>query len=649
MSNQEKSRESRKAANKGEGKKKPVKLIIILVILAVIVGYIASCTIKARNAIMSFVDSGSKETVETRDLKNTVSATGKVVSMESRTYSSSVVNVDVTQLNVKIGDYVQAGDVIAVLDNSNLQASLNDANTSRNASSGISSINVGAANRNLANSKEVQNVNQARANQRIDDAISDLNEANGELADAKKELDDANAAWSNAKSVLENSRAALEIANAQYAQALSESGINTNQEAMTNALNEFNAEKAALVADISAIAEMEKAYLSTSVIDGLAIDNMSSLTTTLVYSGSDAGVRSIIDGHIARLQAAAVKYEQAKYSNDNNEKLVAAQQNLSAAQAALATAETNYSSASTRKQTAESAYKATNKAADSAYDMVTTARQNKEDITRSDNMSVASNADSVKSAGLNASTATLSVDSEIRRIEEQIDDCNIVSSVSGVVTAIGVKEGDKYTGGAIAVIEDVASYRIETQVDEYDISKIQVGQKVTIKATGSGAEILDGVVSEVAPRSTVSESKVGTANAAVTYRVLIDVLTKNDNLRLDMTAKLNIITDEVQGVLSLSHDAIQTDDEGNTYVDVLDGEYITLQESMEDPELAQKRAKQQDPETHKVYVNKGMESDFYVEVISEELKEGDIIFIKGSGDYSDLEAYLQETGSAGGM
>lgn len=632
---------------KQPGKKKPVKLFVILGILLLIVIWIASCVIKAKDALAGLSDMGTKETVEVRDLKNTVSATGKVVSVESRTYTSSVVNVDVAQLNVKVGDYVNAGDVIAVLDSTNLQASLDDANISRNASAGISSVNVNAANRNLANSREVQNVDQARADKKISDAIDDLNEANAELADAKKELDDANNAFSYAKGNLENARAALEIANANYGKALEDSKVVGNKAEMDAAMKEFNDEKARLVNDLSGIAEPEKAYLSTSVVDGLAIDNMSSLTTTLIYSGSDSMVRNMIDGHVAKLQTSAVRYEQAKYESSTNEELEAAKQAVLAAQSNLEVAENSYNLATTRKETATTKYKTLNKTADSAYDMVTSARQNKEDVTRNDNMSVASSADSVRTSNLNASTATLSADSEIRRIEEQIDNCDIIASISGVVTAVGVKEGDNYAGGTIATVEDVSSYKIETQIDEYEICKVKEGQKVAIKATGTGTEELEGIVSSVAPRATTSDKS--TVSTAVTYKVVIDVLTANDNLRMDMTAKLNIITDEVQNAMSISYDAIQTDEEGNTYVEVLDGEYITLEEATGDEELAKKRLNQKEPETHKVYVNKGMESDFYVQVISDELSEGDVLFIKGSGDFSDLEKYLQETGAAGGM
>lgn len=631
---------------KKEGKKH-IKLFIILGILAVVVIYVVSCSVKAKQMVDLMMDSGTKETVEVRNLMNKVSATGKVVSVENRTYTSSVINVDVAKLNVAVGDYVNAGDVIAVLDSANLQASLDDANTSRNASVGISSVNVNAANRNLNNSKEVQQLDKDRADQKVNSAIDNLNAANSELADAKKELDAANSAFSYSKNDLENSRAALQIANANYAKALEESKVTGNQKKMDDAMIKFTAAKDTLVGYLSSMPDAEKAYLSTSVVDGLAIDNMSSLTTTLIYSGSDSAVRSMIDGCVANLQAAAVEYEQAKYDNSSNAELVSAEQALSTAQANLAAAEANYNSSTARKQTAEAAYKTLDKSANSAYEMVTSARQNKEDVIRNDNMSVASNADNVRTSNLNASTATLTVDSEIRRIEEQIDDCNIVAGISGVVTAVNVKEGDTYAGGAIATIEDVSAYKIETQIDEYEISKIKLGQRVVIKATGTGTDELEGVVSSIAPRATLSDKNI--QSTSVTYKVLVDVLTSNENLRMDMTAKLNIITDEVDDVMSISHEAIMTDEEGNSYVEVLDGEYITAEEAGTDSKLIEKRSKQGEPQTHRVYVNTGMESDYFVQITSDELKEGDVIFIKGDGGFADLELYLQSTGAAGGM
>ena len=61
------------------------------------------------------------------------------------------------------------------------------------------------------------------------------------------------------------------------------------------------------------------------------------------------------------------------------------------------------------------------------------------------------------------------------------------------MTAVNVEVGDTYNGNVIAVIDNVDSFDI-TEIDEYDINRIAVGQEVIIKTNATGDEELSGVV-----------------------------------------------------------------------------------------------------------------------------------------------------------
>ena len=231
-----------------------------------------------------------------------------------------------------------------------------------------------------------------------------------------------------------------------------------------------------------------------------------------------------------------------------------------------------------------------------------------EDMQRSQNSTVASVSDSVKSAQISASTGFYAQEQAVDTYQEQIDACTVTAPIGGVVTAVMVNAGDDYMGTMVATIEDISSFEVSAQIEEYDISKIAVGQKVAIKTNATGDTILDGVVKSVAPKATQSMG-VG----SVTYEVVVSILTPCEDLRLDMTAKLSFIVQESTGVLSVPYEAVQQADDGSYYVEVVDDTAVKTGNVV--------------TSGRKVTVTKGIESNYYIEIISDEIQEGMTILV----------------------
>ena len=253
-------------------------------------------------------------------------------------------------------------------------------------------------------------------------------------------------------------------------------------------------------------------------------------------------------------------------------------------------------------------------------------KQNYEDAQRSNESNVAASRDSVASARLSKENAQMTADNQVDQIKEQIEACNVYAPISGIVTSVSVKEGDKYAGTQILTIEDTSAYEIVTEIDEYDIGKIKTGQKVVIKTNGTGDEMLEGHVKSVAPRATVPVA--GTTSGNVTYKVVIAVDTKNEALRLDMTAKLSIVLSETDNTLTVPYDSLIYDDDNNPYVEKV----------------------LEDGTVENVYVTVGVTNDYYAEVSSENLKEGDTVNVKRDlSEVFDFNALLEEAGAEGGM
>lgn len=197
------------------------------------------------------------------------------------------------------------------------------------------------------------------------------------------------------------------------------------------------------------------------------------------------------------------------------------------------------------------------------------------------------------------STIRLSTDTEKSQVdlyEEQLAEGIVTAPISGIVTALNYEEGDTYMQGAtIVTIQDCSAFEIEAYIGEYDISDIEKGQKVLIKTDATGEEELEGTVTFVSP---TAASKV--AGGDVTYLVRISVDTHNERLRLDMSASLSIIIEQHENALTVPYNAVQEDEQGNTYVELMN----------------------EDGTTTNVPVTVVLESNYYTEIKADSLKDG---------------------------
>ena len=204
-------------------------------------------------------------------------------------------------------------------------------------------------------------------------------------------------------------------------------------------------------------------------------------------------------------------------------------------------------------------------------------------------------------------------------LQTSLSDCIVTAPINGIITSLPLKSGDTYVDGEIMTIQNCENYTISAQVDEYDISDLEEGMKVVIKTDATRDDELEGVVSFISPTATAA----GTSSDA-TYEVTIDILTKDERLKLGMTAKLNIIVDEVKDVLTVPYDAISTNAEGESYVSVLSNhnQSQTVEQDVESKQSQMQTQPQAQTPKQDIVVEIGMESDYYTQIISDELTEG---------------------------
>ena len=138
--------------------------------------------------------------------------------------------------------------------------------------------------------------------------------------------------------------------------------------------------------------------------------------------------------------------------------------------------------------------------------------------------------------------------------------------------------------------------------------------------------------------SGTTSSSSSSSTGGVSYTVKIDILNQNDRLRLGMNAKLSIITDMRENVLSVPYDAINTRDDGTKYITVVADDFDLdkiAKEQKKDRMLEATREIEKDAipnellegQTKEITVETGLEGTYNVEIKSSEIYENMIFQI----------------------
>ncbi|MBE5856786.1 MAG: HlyD family efflux transporter periplasmic adaptor subunit [Lachnospiraceae bacterium] len=598
-------------------------LSVILVLLIALIIYVVNVVNKAKELLNN--NSFDFATVETKDLTNSVSATGKIVGLDKKNAQAGITGVEFTEINVEVGDYVEAGQVIAILDSSDIQENIDIAKKQLNASEANNSIGVNGAARTLNNAE----VNRDKDAEKADVNIARAWDAYVNAANAAKEATDKYNNAVNARKSAEEKRNAL----AGVVGNITNGSANVAQAEFDNTMSDFETFLGGIGIGQGCTGYDVLSYNPTTFINcnkkateyepGVDVPDTDPNYGDFLGKGysdfwpasgslTSADVDNI-NGYLTELKRISVDYSQ----------------NIASASANLGTADAALASAQSTEAALKSAMDAADSTADSLWNSYNDMIRAKEDTRRMDDSTVATAADSLNTTRNTAAVSNLPSKQNIENLEEQLDKCTVTAPMSGTVTAVNFKKGDKYDGVTpIIVVEDESAYQVSAEIDEYDISKIEIGQAVQIRTNGTGDLELEGKVVSIAPHATTLPASLGSAAASsanVTYNILIDILTPNNDLKMDMTAKIVIITDSKKNCKCIPIDAFQEEEEsGRFYVEIYDPTDPTKMSVTEDGKI----------EYEKLYVEKGMESDYYAEVISNELTEGTQVVIPSEYDNS---------------
>lgn len=615
--------------------KKALILLFTFIVVAVLAILVFMSRAKARREeMLAAMTAQETALIERRTLVESISATGTVTSVGSKSVAADVTGVKVESVDVKAGDRVEEGDVICLLDTTDIEQDLADARISLNATQGKTQVDVSSAERSLSEAETGRNIDLERADKDVADAWNDY-------LLALTDLEEAEAEWNEAKETTIEKKGEYEFRKEQLEEAeknlnITEAGENTSSQYET----QFSVEVKVLREYITS----EQIQTQPGALDYLYISNNELQGYTadfIVQPETDEDKKVTVVGYLETLKGLQISYQTSSASYaEANTKYQDAQSDYQSLQTEVTEWQNKYNTAQQNETTAETAYEQALTTVDSKLDAYNQQVRSKEDTIRNDDSTVSNKKDSLETSRLNASTSGLSDKQQIKKYEEQIEECTVTAPMGGIITEINVEAGDTYSGAAIAVIEDTSDYEISAEIEEYDISAVKVGQKVVIKTNGTGDLELDGTVKEIAPRAT-------TGGGGVTYTVTISVDTPCNELKLDMTAKLSIILSSKENVLAVPYNSVQEDEDGNFYIEIMkeqteksdvSGNYV---ESVSDTEAEQ---------SEKVYITKGIESDYYIQVNGKGIKEGMSVIVPVSSEGgSDIMDMINRNGPMGGF
>lgn len=640
-------------------KKHKKGLIILGVIIAIIVAavfYVRAQMKKAMDMLNTMTQT-EMAVVEYRTLMDTVSATGTIVSADTMTVKADVQGVKVLTLNVEVGDVIEEGDLIATFDTEDLEYNLSVAQKSLSVSQEQSDLSMSQAQRYLKEAEASRDLNVERADADAAKAWNDYLKSVTDMQTAEDEYEKAKKNTIEKKGELEYREKLLEEAGGTVpANIGAAGGIGGNYGPTQEALEENFATE---LADLSGYITNEGLVISPGFSelyiahDPTTFPQNASAIIDTTKSAVDTTQEAAINGYIRNLANYNYQYVVVLIPEAQ---AAAAQAAISAQTAEItqltqevATWQAKYNAAVSEEAAKKAAFEAAVKTSQSMLDAYNMRVRAVQDASINGDSNVATSNDAVTSSELTAELSGQNERNQIRTIEKQIEACTVYAPASGVVTAVNIAEGDTYAGTPILTIEDVSTYEIKSEIDEYDIAKIKEGQKIVFKTNGTGDEEYTGEVTQIAPRATAS------ASGSVTYTVRMSMDKVDPAFKMDMTAKISIILESKEHCLTVPYNAVQEDEDGKYYVEVPDeNDDNTAVEStdaatdLSDPQKTLESAGLV-PTSKKIYVTKGIESDYYIEIIGSDVTEGMEVIVPKGDVMSSLEQMMTEMGAMGGF
>jgi len=550
--------------------------------------------------------SSDVQVLDKRDNSQRVAVSGNVEPQKSMVLSTRLTG-PVNQLNVKVGDRVQADQLVANLDVTDKETELakSKAQAATNEANSIAEIKGAESRYN-------------RYKELLDNGMNqDINNARAALRTAESAYDEANRNFQLESALRGNGKQQDIAAQQSKIENARQDSMNTNVEAArmglkaVGTLQDQDTERRSLATEQSNLAELK------AQLDGASPEQQVQIQAQIKAS----------EERVETLQNSVNK----QYRNTIDSGLDAAD------------VTTKLQAADRNLRESQDSYEATlaqadNKLVTDQRNVAKTFEEKKDAATalavaeRNAQFQMEDNQAAIDNAVRNARAAQASNNAGDNQLKLDIASAQIRAPFDGVVTNVAAKQGSA-ANGALMTIADDARMIVHANVKEIDVAKIAVGQRVEFTTPGTGDKKFQGKVSFVSTVAASQETPAPPAsggsaggsasggssgasgsNNKVNFPIEIEVLGNKGTLRLGSTAKARIITREASDKMVIPQSAV--------YEDQVKKKVLAI---AADDTIVERTVKL------------GSKTDFDVEVLSGEAKKGDKILV-------DAAKYRQSVG-----
>ncbi len=511
--------------------------------------------------------------VQRTELADTIAATGPIAA--ARAVPLNFKNSGkVAEIDVKVGDTVKAGQVLARLDPTDFQAQLRQAQANLDAAGQkLAAMQAGPRPEAVAQAQAGLKGAQAR----LDAAQHPYTDA--DVAAARAALDHAQAGVTSAQAKLDAARAPYTQADMAAQQAAVDTASSNLKSAQAKlAQVKAGAAPAEIAAQQGAVAQAQSALVS-------AEDKLEQ------YRNGDSNTGYTSNSHAAQaVQAAQIAYNAAVAKLEAMQTPTAS--DLQAAQTTLDSAQNSYNSALAKLNQMKAGPLATDvrqaqSGLDQANAAVASARAKYDHLMAGPrDTDIAQAQSAVDQTGAQLAQAQnphtqQDIDGQRAQVAAQqalvdlaqanLDAATLTAPSAGVVTALSGAVGQWLAGGSTSgaaasaasgannsssnsastfiSLTDLSNLQVQPQVNEADVGRLQPGQPVTFTADAFPGQTFKGSVAVVQPLGSTSQN-------VVTYPVLISIEPNQARLLPGMTASVTVTVNKRSNVLVVPSAAV---------------------------------------------------------------------------------------------
>lgn len=577
----------------------------LLVAVAVgVVLYLRSASSAASTALPGW----TTQAATSGTISATVNATGNVESQaqaELRFASDGTV----TEILVKPGDKVQAGQPLARLDSTAAQLGVEQAQADlQQAQADFDQLKQRATPAELAAAQAAVAQAQGQYQQAAGSVSNaDIAAARAKLQAAQAKLASIQAGHtvaSDAQSSLDAAQTALAAKRDQL--SLAKTDAQSALQQSVNSLTKAQASYSTALQNWKYVQDTGRDPITPSTVGTTGQSKPNRLNDAQRQQYYQAFVQAEADLHSAEgaVQQAQVAFDGARQAEVTG--LQAAERDVTVAQAAVDKEQSGGATAELAAARAEvaSAQAALNQLTGANRSGSVAAAKAGIDMAQADLAKLTNDPSATDLARTQAGVAK--AQAALKQSQYSLDQSTLKAPFAATVARIDLRVGELAGQDGMIAIADLGNLRITVPVDELDVAQVNTGQAVKLALDALPGKTIDGVVSNIDPLATKSDKGTNT------YNVTVSIKSADPAVRPGMTAVAQIVTQSKQGVVLVPRRAVQSEN-GQSYVLI--------------PTSGQPNQQTQTPASERRMVKIGLSNSESVE-ITDGLKAGEQVLVK---------------------